>query len=139
MSVKYPVEEIISEFGIDYFQSSVDFMLAMAIYEGYEEIYLYGVDMSVAGEYETQKPSGSFWLGVAKGRGINIFLPDNCDLLKSYFRYGYEDEKRETFIVKAKAQMKELDTQMETFNKNYYTCKGAKETWEFITQAIERG
>ena len=138
-SIKYPLDEMINSFGRDIFQSTVDYMIALALFEDYKEIYLYGVDMSVGGEYESQKPTASYWLGRAEGMGVKIYLPDNCDLLKTYYRYGYEDEQRDSFTVKAEAQIKELDRQAKEFNKNYYIAQGAKETWEFMLRAVQRG
>jgi len=32
----------------------------------------------------------AWWLGIAKGRGIQIVLPTDCSLLTHPFRYGYE-------------------------------------------------
>jgi hypothetical protein len=43
-------------------------------------------------EYASQRPSCEYFLGVAKGRGCEIFLPKTSDLLKVRWMYGYEDE-----------------------------------------------
>ena len=43
-------------------------------------------------EYQAQRPSCEFFLGVAKGRGCEIYLPKTSDLLKVRWMYGYEDE-----------------------------------------------
>lgn len=43
-------------------------------------------------EYASQRPSCEFFLGVAVGRGIQIYLPKTSDLLKVRWMYGYEDE-----------------------------------------------
>lgn len=110
-SVAYPLETMYEHFGqcfvnpdhAKYFTNSISFMLALAIYEGYDEIHVYGVDMATAnwdGEYAHQRPSCEFWLGVAAGRGIKIFIPDQSDLLKTRFLYGYEDEKQHVFETK---------------------------------------
>lgn len=138
-SVKYPFDEVVKWAGRKLFQSSIDYMIALALYEGYEEIYLYGVDMTFAEEYGYQKPSCQYWLGRAEGMGVKIFLPDNCDLLKTYYDYGYQDGERQDFVLKAEAQIKELTQQSAQFNKNYYIAQGAKETWEFILRAVQKG
>ena len=70
-------------------------MLALAIHEGFEEIHVYGVDMAVDTEYHHQRPSCEFFLGLAAGMGIKIFVPDTADLLKTRFLYGF-DEPKET-------------------------------------------
>jgi hypothetical protein len=45
-SIKFPLQEIKDKFG-DYFTNSISYMTAMAIFEGYNEIAIYGVDMAV--------------------------------------------------------------------------------------------
>ena len=117
-SVRYPLEEMVEEFGIPrtndmqtkdaYFTNTISFMIALAIYEGFTDIYIYGVDMAVAIEYREQRPSCEYYIGIAKGRGINIYMPAECDLLKSRFIYGYEDEKKHAFQLKLKKTISEM-------------------------------
>lgn len=80
-AVRYPFEEVISVTG-DYFNSSIAYMLALAIAEGYEKIGLYGVDMKAEDEYFYQRPNIEYLIGLAKGRGIEIVLPDECPICK---------------------------------------------------------
>ena len=68
----YPLQEIIDYFATDYFSSTVDYAIALAIYERFSEINLYGVNMSNLSEYSYQKPGVDFWCGVAIGKGINL-------------------------------------------------------------------
>lgn len=117
-SVKYPLNEIIKYFSgsfvnpkrAQYFTNSISYMIALAIYEGVEELHIYGVDMATntGGEYAQQRPSCEFWLGVAAGRGIKLHIPDEADLLKTRFLYGYEDEQKHAFEVKIDSLMKDL-------------------------------
>jgi hypothetical protein len=80
----------------DYFNSSVGFMLALAIHEGAEEIAIYGVDMRADEEYGYQRPNCEYLIGLARGKGIKVHIPDVCPLCKyqndpgfAYFgRYG---------------------------------------------------
>ena len=88
-SVRYPVETIIEEFGA-YFTNSISYMLALAIHEKFEVIHVYGVDMATDTEYGHQRPSCEYFMGVARGRGIETYLPKTSDLLKAHFQYGYE-------------------------------------------------
>lgn len=116
-SVKYPLDEILAEFGqyfVDpdhakYFTNTVSYMLALAIYEKFDEIHVYGVDMATASEYGAQKPSCEFWLGVALGRGIKIHIPAESDLLKTRFMYGYERKKQDLFEAKIQEMIKNLE------------------------------
>ena len=93
-SVKYPLERILSGPAghPDYFTSTIAFMIALAIDEGFETIGLYGIDLIVDQEWFYQKACAEFWLGVCHGRGMNIDIPDKSALLKTAWRYGYELE-----------------------------------------------
>lgn len=137
-SVKYPLEEMIKHFGRDYFQSTLDFMIALALHEGFNEIHIYGVNMAVNEEYAYQRPSMTYWLGRAEGMGVKIVLPEGCDILKQYFRYGYEEQKERDLLIKARAKSAELDRQAKEFMKNYYLATGAKDTWDFILRELEQ-
>lgn len=70
----YPLKEVMDEFDTDYFSSTVDYALALAIYEGFKEIHLYGCSMILGSEYAYQKPGMDFWCGMAKGRGIKVIV-----------------------------------------------------------------
>ena len=89
-SVRFPIDRLIAHFHLDYFTSSVAFMLALAIMEGFEEIHVYGIDLITDEEYQVQKPCVEWWMGVAAGRGITLYVPPESALCKQAFRYGYE-------------------------------------------------
>ena len=88
-SVRFPIERAI-EIGSDYFTSTISYLIAWSILQGYQEVALYGIDLIVGTEYEVQKACAEHWLGVAHGRGMNVRLPSGCALLKHSHRYGYE-------------------------------------------------
>lgn len=87
-SVKYPLDKIIEKWGVNYFTNSISYMIALALYEGYKTIDLYGIHMSHETEYAEQKPSVEFWVGMAKGMGVNMFIPEKSSLLKGKM-YGF--------------------------------------------------
>ena len=90
---KYPIEEILKEFGSDYFGSGIDYIIALAIYKGATEIHIYGVYMVLEDEYSHQKPSLEYWIGFARGRGISVEVHgDKTELLltRSGYMYGYQ-------------------------------------------------
>jgi hypothetical protein len=68
----YPVDTIIKFFETDYFSNTVDYAIALAIYKGYTEIGLYGINMMRCSEYAYQKAGVEFWIGQAMGRGIKV-------------------------------------------------------------------
>lgn len=91
-SVKFPLHDIIAKHGIDYFTSTISYLIAWGIYQGYKTLGLFGIDLIVGTEYEVQKACAEAWLLYAHGRDIQIVLPPNCALLKHTHRYGYERE-----------------------------------------------
>lgn len=95
-SIAYPLEEISENFHTQLFASTADFAIAMAIYEGFESIYLYGFKMNVQSEYEHQVPSFNHWLGIAKAMGIKIKIHGKSALLrtKTGLIYGYNVRPR---------------------------------------------
>lgn len=79
-----------------YLSSSIAYEIALAIYEGFEEIHLYGVDLVTDAEYAWQKPGVEFLLGWAAGHGVKVALPVNCPLLKgTLYGRGYMSERSE--------------------------------------------
>lgn len=86
-SVRYPREEVDAICG-DYWESSIGYMLGLAIAEGAEEIGLYGVDMRSDEEHGYQKPNAEYLIGFAKGRGIKVRIPDVSPLLKFSGKFG---------------------------------------------------
>jgi len=95
-SLEYPLNEVRQFFGTDYFGNSLDYMIALAIYQGYDVINTYGLNMSQGSKYIYEKPSTTFWLGIALGRGIEVHLyGPNCELLKTMDgkMYAYRNEQ----------------------------------------------
>ena len=91
-SEAYPLDEIIEKFGVCYFTSTIDYMIAYALNEGAKEINLYGINMSVKSEYAYEKPGAEFWIGMAMGMGVKVNLQtEHTSLMKSRdgLLYGY--------------------------------------------------
>lgn len=89
-SVPYPVAAIVAEFG-EVFASTVGYMVALAIREGFREISLFGIEMTGTGEYLMQREWLQRLLGVAQGRGISVRMADGCSLSGLAYRYGYSE------------------------------------------------
>lgn len=98
-SVRYPVEEILDRFGENlthdgqedgsYLTSTFCFMLALALYEGFQFIEVYGFEMGSETEYAYQKPAAEHWLGIANGLGVKVWLHKRSGLLRGKL-YGFE-------------------------------------------------
>jgi len=96
-STEYPLQKVVDTFfplfrrgkkKVKYLTSSFSLMFALALLEGYRRIEIYGFEMSDELEYEKQRPCGEFWIGMAMGMGVEIYTPDNCQLLNGEL-YGY--------------------------------------------------
>jgi hypothetical protein len=89
MSVRYPLEAVAARVG-GYLTSTAAYMIALAIYEWVDEISLLGIYLQTGTEYEKQRPCVEYLLGVAKGFGIKVVLPDDCRLTKAPL-YAYSE------------------------------------------------
>jgi hypothetical protein len=85
----YPIALIKSQFG-DYFTSSIAYMIALAIHMNAEEIGLWGIDMLDEEEYYHQRACCEYLLGIARGKGIAVYLPPESPLLRASRMYAYE-------------------------------------------------
>jgi hypothetical protein len=118
-AIVYPLEHMLNAFG-DYFTNSISYQLALAIEEGFKEIHVFGVDMAVSSprllhdEYAHQRPSVEYFLGIARGRGIKVYIPDTADLLKTRFLYGWDEPKQSKWDKKMDAMLKHIDHQQFT-------------------------
>ena len=110
-SVEYPIKEILQSMG-GYFTNTISYEIALAIYEGATEIGIWGVDMAVGTEYAHQRPSCEYFLGVAKGLGINIFVPAEADLLKTRFLYGFQEQEKTAWEKKVNKMMASMHQRM---------------------------
>lgn len=104
-AIAYPRDEMVAVFG-SYFTNTVSWMMALGIALGYKSMGIYGIDMAQDSEYGSQRPSCEYFIGWARGMGIDVFIPETSDLLKSPFLYGYEDPS--LIRTKMEARLKEL-------------------------------
>lgn len=100
-SVKYPLDEVNRAlFGgkfhlrtgemIKFYSSSFSYLLALAIYQGFKRVELYGLEMATGTEYAYQYPGGAFMTGVAVGRGVEVVVPEQSMFCRARL-YGYEN------------------------------------------------
>lgn len=101
--VIFPHQKLIDRFCIKdkhgrrqaYFTNTVSWMLAMALDEGATHISVFGVDMAqqekgVKSEYAFQRPSCEYFIGVAHGMGVEVYIPENSDLMKAGRLYAID-------------------------------------------------
>jgi hypothetical protein len=118
-------------------------MLALAISEGFEEIGVWGVDMIHDSEYGYQKPSGSFWLGVAKGRGIKVTLPVESALLANEgYVYGYDPLPRNEMVIQFDLRYKQLMEHRQKLANEILAVDGSIQEnrhWTEMVRQLARG
>lgn len=87
----FPFDEIDNMLGGHYFNNSISYLIAYAIYKGYKEIALYGMSFQAPAErkikqYENVRELIFF----AKGRNIKITAPYDPIMLTQYPKYTKE-------------------------------------------------
>lgn len=139
-SVRYPKEEILERYR-PYFESSFAWMFSLAIELGYDRIEIYGVHVSSGTEYELQRPNAEYFLGVAEGKGIEIYVPPEADILQSRVIYGYEDKdkiynKIDHEKKTLKARRDKIQDQIQKLERINYKLEGALERDEYYKRVL---
>lgn len=151
-SVRYPIEKVLEFFGTmldgyaakPYFASSVAYMIAMAILENVDEIHLYGLDFIEDGEYTHQRPNMEYFIGIARGRGIKVFIPERSALCEFEYVYGYQNPSDTGTINKAflEDRLKLYTAKYKEAAATMHTANGARQEAEQLLKLlkhIERG
>ena len=80
----YPLTEVVNDTGLFYFNNSVPYAIAYAIYQEVEKIYLYGIDYSYKGNVhmaEAGKACTEFWLACCVKSGVKVEVAYSSSLL----------------------------------------------------------
>lgn len=91
-AIKYPFKQVIEYTG-DYFNSSIAYMLALAISNEIPVITILGVNMLDAEEYRYQKPNLEYLIGLASGIGLQVNLDEQsglCQFNPKGIKFGNE-------------------------------------------------
>lgn len=98
-SVRYPIEAVksivyenvfLKDQNAEYFDSTLPYMLALAVLEGFTTIHVYGFGLRSDTEYRYQRPGAMGLIMWAAGRGVKIIMPEKSQLLPDTL-YGYSD------------------------------------------------
>jgi hypothetical protein len=144
-AVLYPIDEIIKTFG-NYFTNTISYMIALALISDFDEIHILGVDMAVDSEYAWQRPSCEYFIGLARGMGKKVYIPETCDLLKTRYLYAFHELREMAFNKKlnkmgdamkkrrekAVLQMEHFDKQRKFYERQMYEYNGALATRDQI-------
>jgi len=104
MSVRYPIEEITELVGkatgreTPYLESSIAYMLAQAVLEKVGRVGIWGVDLHCESEYAYQRPNLEYLIGLARGKGVKVYIPPQSALLTHQHGvpYGYWEHPKGT-------------------------------------------
>jgi hypothetical protein len=88
---RFPIEQVEETFG-GYWASGPAYMVALAILEGVTEIQVYGIHLATEQEYRLQRANFEHFLGIARGRGINVIMAPTSPVLTHPWRYAYDDK-----------------------------------------------
>lgn len=107
-SRRYPLEEILESLPgakFHWITSTASYALALALYLGYQDIEVYGIELTSNTEYSYQLNNWQYWTGVAVGMGINLKMVSGM-LHFTGTLYGFEGEiqlPREYYSSRAEA------------------------------------
>lgn len=94
----------------DWYDSTPAWMLAMAMFEGYTEIHIYGIHLATEWEYQKQKPNLTYLIGLARGMGITVKVPKASPLLRPSHRYAFEPDPA-TPVTQAQRDLQRVQRQ----------------------------
>jgi hypothetical protein len=77
----FPFERLKKKFSSEYYTSSFAYLAALAIDEGYDKVYFYGVNLTAIDEYIHQKAGLEYFIGMMHAKGIEVEIPDGSGLL----------------------------------------------------------
>lgn len=91
---EFPLEAVVNDLGDAYFNSTVAYAVALAIYLGVKSIMLFGVDFTYPNSHHAEKGRAcvEYWLGVATARGIEVAVAESSsltDMVEGRPLYGY--------------------------------------------------
>ena len=126
---RYPLEKIIKKYGSKYFTNSISYMIAYAMYKGYKEIHIVGVDVEKYSEWVYERPSIAYWCGRAEQKGINVYWGK----LRPCFLYGFEQEEMQKVLII-------LNRKIENGKKEFELAKDQriKDQWAGYIHGLEQ-
>jgi hypothetical protein len=96
--IPYPLDEVKAIFPRrDFLECTVSYMIAYAIWKGYERIGLWGCHFTGKDEYQYQLPSVTWLLGYAEAHEIEVYICPGGPLMASGYnagRYGVDHGTR---------------------------------------------
>ena len=90
--VRYPIEavEAFLKMPVPFWACSFSYEIALALYEGFEEIALVGFDFATPREWMFERGNVLFYAGLATGMGRTLIVPPHSTFLQHPYRYGLD-------------------------------------------------
>lgn len=89
-SVAFPRDAVQARFPTTRFTVSVDWMIALALMEGFDRIVLNGIGTRFEPDYQYAHRGILYWLGYAEGKGIDLVIEGPSCYAVPEKVYGYE-------------------------------------------------
>jgi SAM-dependent methyltransferase len=95
--VEYPLQDVITDLNVAYFNSTAAYAVAFAIHIGVKKISLFGCDYTYPNAHQAERGRANveYFLGMANARGIKTDVPRTTSLLDALHTqeerlYGYD-------------------------------------------------
>lgn len=141
-SIPFPRKKLEEAYGA-YFTNTISWEIALAMSIGVKEIHIYGVNMATEIEYSSQRPSCEYYIGLARGKGIEVYIPSESDLLKCFYQYGFEDGELSIMAQRLKRLEDEQEAKWKTHNQQVdlhsiekYRAEGARGAFAQVQKAF---
>jgi len=98
--IVYPLDDILAQpWADEYFVCTFAYQIALAIHKGFERIELWGMNAEQGSPRERTVESANiqWWLGIAKGRGIEVLWNEHPKEFR--WKYGYDYHTEMTHII----------------------------------------
>jgi hypothetical protein len=126
------VDAMVKKYGPYFFTSTLAWMMAEAIDEGFERIALYGVDMAATSEYHDQRMGCQYFAMLAASMGIEVGVPPESDVLRPAPLYGACEHSH--MWIKETTRARELAGQQ---REAMAALEAAKEKVSFFRGALD--
>lgn len=95
--VTYPLNEV-QEFngGHNYYNSTMDYMLCLAVMQGYRDITIHKILLYYGTEYFIQKPSLLYWIDLYRHKypDLKITISKDSAIFEENLKYGFDEDSK---------------------------------------------
>jgi len=96
--VSYPITEITARGYRVYYTNTFAYQIALAIYEGFDEIKLCNIWLENGRELCVERACVDYWCGFAEGKGIVIDTATDVPIASHPFLYGYDYVQEKEYV-----------------------------------------